>query len=146
MSLNILAIVYAAHSICNLRYKTPKEIPLVFHNGSIYDYHFNIEQLEKESDGQLECLGEITEKFITFLAPIHKELDNGKTVTYELRFIDSFTFMSSKLPDFVNSLPEIYKKECKGCKKRKKSNQYAILLGLKTLNYIANVKNVEKDN
>ena len=24
----------AAHSICNLRYKTPKEIPVVFHNGS----------------------------------------------------------------------------------------------------------------
>ena len=24
----------AAHDICNLRYKTPKEIPVVFHNGS----------------------------------------------------------------------------------------------------------------
>ena len=24
----------AAHNICNLRYKIPKEIPLVFHNGS----------------------------------------------------------------------------------------------------------------
>ena len=24
----------AAHSICNLRYKTPKEIPVVFHNVS----------------------------------------------------------------------------------------------------------------
>ena len=23
----------AAHSICNLRYKTPKEIPVVFQNG-----------------------------------------------------------------------------------------------------------------
>ena len=29
----------AAHSICNLRYKTPKEILVVFHNGSTYDYH-----------------------------------------------------------------------------------------------------------
>ena len=28
----------AAHSICNLRYKTPKEISVVFHNGSTYDY------------------------------------------------------------------------------------------------------------
>ena len=25
----------AAHSSCNLRYKIPKEIPVVFHNGSI---------------------------------------------------------------------------------------------------------------
>ena len=26
----------AAHSICNLRYKTPKEIPVMFHNRSTY--------------------------------------------------------------------------------------------------------------
>ena len=32
----------AAHNICNLRYKIPKEIPVVFHNGSTYDYHFII--------------------------------------------------------------------------------------------------------
>ena len=37
----------AAHSICNLRYKTPKEIPAVFHNGSTYDYHFIIKELAK---------------------------------------------------------------------------------------------------
>ena len=30
----------AAHKICNLRYKEPKKIPVVFHNGSNYDYHF----------------------------------------------------------------------------------------------------------
>ena len=29
-----------AHDICNLRYKITKEIPVVFHNGSTYDYHF----------------------------------------------------------------------------------------------------------
>ena len=28
----------AAHNMCNLRYKVPKEIPIVFHNGSTYDY------------------------------------------------------------------------------------------------------------
>ena len=32
----------AAHNICNLRYKTPKEIPILFHNGSACDYHFII--------------------------------------------------------------------------------------------------------
>ena len=26
-----------AHDVCNLRYKIPKEIPVVFHNGSTYD-------------------------------------------------------------------------------------------------------------
>ena len=34
-----------AHDICNLRYKTSKQIPAVFHNGSTYDYHFIIEEL-----------------------------------------------------------------------------------------------------
>ena len=29
----------AAHSICNFRYKTPKEISVVFHNVFIYDSH-----------------------------------------------------------------------------------------------------------
>ena len=29
----------ATHDICNLKYRTPKEIPVVFHNGSTYDYH-----------------------------------------------------------------------------------------------------------
>ena len=37
----------AAHSICNLRYKIPKEIPVEFHNGSTYDYHFIIKELVK---------------------------------------------------------------------------------------------------
>ena len=27
----------AAHNMCNLRYKVPKEIPIVFHNGCTYD-------------------------------------------------------------------------------------------------------------
>ena len=35
----------AAHSICNLRYKIPKKISVVFHNGSTYDHHFIIKQL-----------------------------------------------------------------------------------------------------
>ena len=54
----------AAHNICNLRYKIPKEIPIVFHNGSTYDYHFIIKELVKEFDGSFECLGESTEKYI----------------------------------------------------------------------------------
>ena len=52
----------AAHDVCNLRYKTPKEIPVVFHNGSTYDYHFIIKEVAKEFNGQFECLRENTEK------------------------------------------------------------------------------------
>ena len=44
----------APHNICNLRYKAPKEIPLVFHNGSTYDYHLIIKELVKEFDGNFD--------------------------------------------------------------------------------------------
>ena len=65
----------AAHNICNLRCKIPKEIPVVFHNGSTYDYHFIIKELVKEFEGNFECLGENTEKYITFSIPIKKKID-----------------------------------------------------------------------
>ena len=38
----------AAHNIFNLKYKVPKKIPIVFHNGSTYDYHFIIKQLAED--------------------------------------------------------------------------------------------------
>ena len=40
--------------IAFLRYKTPKEITVVFHNGSTYDYHFIMKELAKEFEGQFE--------------------------------------------------------------------------------------------
>ena len=52
-----------AHTIWNLRYKTPKEILVVF---LYYDYHFITNKLAKEFYVQLECLGENTEKHIAF--------------------------------------------------------------------------------
>ena len=52
----------AAHDICNLRYKIQKEIPIAFHNGSTYDYHFIIKELAKQFEREFEYLGENTEK------------------------------------------------------------------------------------
>ena len=37
----------AVQSNCNLRYKIPREIPVIFHNGSTYDYHCIIKKLAK---------------------------------------------------------------------------------------------------
>ena len=107
----------AAHNICNLRYKTPKEIPVIFHNGSTYDYHFIINELAEKVDGQFECLWENTEKYITFLVPIKKELDNGKLIAYKIKFIDSFKFMSSLLSNLVDYLSEgFHSDKCIECK------------------------------
>ena len=52
-----------------------KKIPVVFHNGSTYDYHFIIKQLAEEFEGQVECLGENTEKYITFSVLIQKKVE-----------------------------------------------------------------------
>ena len=77
----------AAHNIYNLRCKTPKEILVVFDHGSTYDYHFIIKDLAEEFEGQFECLGENTEKYMTFSVPIKKELDNTKSITYKIKFL-----------------------------------------------------------
>ena len=50
-----------AHSICNSKFNVPNEIPVVFHNGSNYDYHVIIKELTNEFEGQFECLGKIQE-------------------------------------------------------------------------------------
>ena len=63
----------ATHSICNLRYRIPREIPVIFHNGSKYDYHFIIKELAEEFKGEdFECLGEKSEKYISFSVQIKK--------------------------------------------------------------------------
>ena len=107
----------AAHNICNLRYKIPKEILVVFHNGSTYDYHFIIKELAKEFEGNFECLGENTEKYITFSVPIKKKIDNKDLeITYKIKFIDSYRFMSSSLSKLVDNLSEgIHNNECSDC-------------------------------
>ena len=46
----------AAHSICNLKFNVPNEIPVFLHNGSKYDYHFIIKEFANEFEGQYECL------------------------------------------------------------------------------------------
>ena len=47
--------------ICNLKYKTPKEICTIFHNEYKYDFHFIIKDLAKEFEGKSTCFGENTE-------------------------------------------------------------------------------------
>ena len=61
----------ALHSKCNLNYKTKKDILIVLHNAS-YDTHFIVNQLEEELKGELNCIGENVEKYITFSVPIKK--------------------------------------------------------------------------
>ena len=114
----------AAHSICKLRFNVPNEIPVVFDNGSSYDYHFIIKELANEFAGQIECLGKNTEKCKTFSVQIEKEVTNivkesnesVVTISHQTKFVDGARFMASSLSNLVDNLAErIHKIKCKDC-------------------------------
>ena len=63
-------------TMSNLRYKTPKEIPVLLNNGSNCDYHFILRKTAEEFKRQFECFRENSEKCITFSVPLQKENEN----------------------------------------------------------------------
>ena len=103
-------------------YSIPKEIPIVFHNGSKYDYHFIIKELAVEIERQFTLLGKKYWKYISLSLPVEKEVSRienkgkeiTKTIFYRFVFIDSARFMASSLCNLVNNFAEeIYKIKCK---------------------------------
>ena len=102
----------AGHSICNLRYETQKNIPVVIHNGSNYDFHLLISELAKEFRSDMTCIPQDKENYISFSIPLEKESKDGKFTTYNLRFIDSARFMADSLESHVNNLSELYECNC----------------------------------
>ena len=100
----------AAHNTSNLQYKIPKSIPAVFYNGSNYDFYLIITQLAKDSDGPVSCLGENTERFISFSIWFFKKIDDNKNpVGYHIKFIDSYRHMKQSLSILVDNLAELDK-------------------------------------
>ena len=65
-----------------------------------------------------ECLGENTEKYITFSVPIKKKIESKDLeITYKLKFTDSYRFMSLSLSKLVDNLSEgIHINKCVNCK------------------------------
>ena len=53
------------------------------------------------------------------MVPIKKQLDKGKTITYKIKFIDSFRFMSTSLSNLDSNLSESFHNnrciDCKSC-------------------------------
>ncbi|XP_057290793.1 uncharacterized protein LOC130613470 [Hydractinia symbiolongicarpus] len=101
----------AAHNSCNLKYKIPSHIPVIFHNLSGYDAHLFIRELGEKYDTQdIGCIAENTEKYISFNVKIKVPLggmvygDGEKYKTIEIRFIDSCRFMASSLDNLASNL------------------------------------------
>jgi len=95
----------AAHSNCNLNYKIPKFYPVFIHNLSGYDAHLFIKNLS----GKISCIPNTEEKYISFSEHVVvDEFTNneGKKVEVkrEIRFLDSYKFMSSSLASLVANL------------------------------------------
>ena len=98
----------AAHFGCNLRYKIPNYIPVVFHNLAGYDAHLFIKELAKHTK-DIGVIAKNVEDYISFSTKVDVDeyVDkNGeeKFKEIDLRFIDSFKFMSSHLDSLSGNL------------------------------------------
>ena len=107
-----------AHSICNLRYSTQKDIPMFFHNGANYDFNLIINELAKKFKSELNCISLNDEKFMSFSTPIRKKVyansknTKKKLITYNLRFIDSQRHMNESLSTLVDNSSGLNKCKC----------------------------------
>ena len=95
---------------CNTKEgKATKLIPVFFHNGSNYDFHFLIEELMKYEDkyNKVKLLSKSSENYIS--------IDYGSNYK-KLRFLDTYRFMLKGLSDIAKSMDEfpILEKEFEG--------------------------------
>ena len=81
----------AACQACNLNYKQPNFIPVVFHNLKHFDSHIICESLGYFKNYEIKCIAQNSEKYVSF------SLGN-------LRFIDSYQFLGSSLETLVDNL------------------------------------------
>ena len=98
----------AAHSLCNLQYKIPSYIPVIFHNLAGYDVHMFIKELAK-CGFKMGVIRKDKEDYISFSVSVEVGkyiYKNGeeKSREIDLRFIDSLKFMNSSLDSPVNNL------------------------------------------
>ena len=73
----------------------PNEIPVVFHNGSKYNYHFMMKELANELEGPIECIGENSKIYKSFSVSIKKEVikidkdgkESFETISYKIKLL-----------------------------------------------------------
>ena len=81
----------AAHNACNLNFKHPSYIPVIFHNLRGYDGHLLLSAISGSNIKRISCIPNNMEKYISF------SIGN-------LRFIESLQFLNSSLDELVANL------------------------------------------
>lgn len=81
----------AACNGCNINFREPKFIPVIFHNLRGFDGHILCQCIGKLKDKKLKVIAQNMERYVSFSVG-------------DLCFIDSFQFMSSSLETLVNNM------------------------------------------
>jgi hypothetical protein len=101
---------------CNNNYRYKKFLPVILHNLKGYDSHLFVKALYKYGyvdtvkDNVISCIPNTEQQYISFSKNIvvghytdsltHKT----KEISYEIRFIDSFSFMASSIEKIADSI------------------------------------------
>lgn len=95
----------AAHSYCNLRYQTKMMLPIFLHNLSKYDASLFIHELAAYEEDPISVIGLTHETYISFNQKFHVGTSSdGKKVKFELRFLDSYRFLSSSIDTITKTI------------------------------------------
>ncbi|XP_018393526.1 PREDICTED: uncharacterized protein LOC108772490 [Cyphomyrmex costatus] len=93
----------AAHEHCNANYQESCVISVFFHNLSGYDAHFIIKDIANRYEGNVSLLPVTKENYISFTKYVKDTSGSWKgTNTMQLRFVDSYKFLSSSLEKLVS--------------------------------------------
>lgn len=102
------------NSFCNLHYKVPRIIPIFFHNLSGYDVHLYIKEFNPDKY-DIKLIAQNEESYNSFSKILRYKLRDSNENFFiaeknypifknvELRFLDSFKFVSSFLEELVNN-------------------------------------------
>ena len=99
-----------AHAKCNTSCRTTNFTPIIFHNGSRYDFKHILRYYKPgDDDEKLECIANNSEEFISFSICVptgsYQNVKNEQVTTYEkLKFIDSFRFQAKSLSNLIETM------------------------------------------
>lgn len=108
----------AAHSTCNLNFKVGNLVPVFFHNLKNYDAHLFIRNLAPNGE-RIDIIPSNFERYISFtkFLPVEVITDSRglqRTVCLQLRFLDSFQFLTCSLDTLASNLDS---QQCKTIRK-----------------------------